>query len=626
MKIILFIYLFISSISAMADSTKIQMRVLLLTTDVRLDASSKTKFAENLLRGFHIPFDTKYLVGKDGGTTLYHNLVLTDEFGFPKYYAVILSDSLLSTNDAGDSALDAEQWADFKKYLAKYKVRTLSLETFPKNLNGLRAGRLKRTPVFTFNKALASLDPALNISASIPTENTQVYPVDIPTTNKDYLVAGYFDKMAGLLIQTHPEGYKQMHFLFTPKEGSVLSYVTGSLAIHWLTRGLYIGKRRTYLNAHVDDLYLPTEMNTVPNNPASVPIFRLSPLDVDNFLNQNKNQISKLAMNPNFKIEFAFNADGIIPKESPLKDELYAKTKQVVKEFNWVSHTYTHPNLDDYSYAQVDEELKKNILVAKDLTAGAEEFYSPHSLVTPQISGLFNGEAIRAIKDNGIRSVVGDNSLLELTPPNPHNAFYTNELINGEAGLMIMPRDATDIDYNVSIPEESIHYYMDVNGITVPTTLEDVMKSEVSRTAFQLLNYRESAYMFHQANVRSFSYDNQIESLLSIWIKRNLAEYRKYLKLPVLSVKMDDLYQIYKARETEEDCSPRGYIVILNNTIKSTEIGSKFGCSVDLSSSIYNLGSKSSKYGSDFTLTTKTSPHFKPMKGINLIKPIPYEY
>lgn len=59
--------------------------------------------------------------------------------------------------------------------------------------------------------------------------------------------------------------------------------------------------------------------------------------------------------------------------------------------------------------------------------------YSASSIVTPLISGLHNPEAIQAIFDAGHKTVVGDNSRMDLQPVNVHHAFAS---INGVHGGM----------------------------------------------------------------------------------------------------------------------------------------------------------------------------------------------
>lgn len=90
--------------------------------------------------------------------------------------------------------------------------------------------------------------------------------------------------------------------------------------------------------------------------------------------------------------------------------------------------------------------------------------WSPGSLVCPEISGLVpagyydkrtpkrlygnpgNTAAFTAMRNNGISTVVGDNSRDELKAKNPHHGKF------GENGVLIIPRHSPSIAYNCDDP------------------------------------------------------------------------------------------------------------------------------------------------------------------------------
>jgi len=61
-------------------------------------------------------------------------------------------------------------------------------------------------------------------------------------------------------------------------------------------------------------------------------------------------------------------------------------------------------------------------------------------MVTPAISGLFNGEALKALWDVGIRYVDGDNTVDALIPPNLWYGIITTQDVHGFPGMFITPR------------------------------------------------------------------------------------------------------------------------------------------------------------------------------------------
>lgn len=55
--------------------------------------------------------------------------------------------------------------------------------------------------------------------------------------------------------------------------------------------------------------------------------------------------------------------------------------------------------------------------------------YSAASMVTPAISGLFNGDALSTIAASGVGAVVGDNTwAMLLNPTSPHRMLYTTDV------------------------------------------------------------------------------------------------------------------------------------------------------------------------------------------------------
>jgi len=80
-------------------------------------------------------------------------------------------------------------------------------------------------------------------------------------------------------------------------------------------------------------------------------------------------------------------------------------------------------------------------------------------MVTPGISGLFNPNALRALKDGGIKYVVGDNSVTALQASNPYHGIQTTAAVNGYESVYIVPRFPTDIYYDTPNPTVNAQEY-----------------------------------------------------------------------------------------------------------------------------------------------------------------------
>jgi hypothetical protein len=117
--------------------------------------------------------------------------------------------------------------------------------------------------------------------------------------------------------------------------------------------------------------------------------------------------------------------------------------------FGWVSHTFTHEDLDNATFADAFKEITFNQQHATILGIDKAAIWSPHGLVPPAITGLHNGDALKAFFQNGITNVVGDDTRPALVNPiNPHWPIITTVSTNGFAGVQISSRGATRIFYD----------------------------------------------------------------------------------------------------------------------------------------------------------------------------------
>jgi hypothetical protein len=119
--------------------------------------------------------------------------------------------------------------------------------------------------------------------------------------------------------------------------------------------------------------------------------------------------------------------------------------------FAHISHTFTHEDQDNATYFDVYQEMTWNQAWLKQVgIAGATKF-SPKGLIPPAITGLHNGDALRAWLAAGIVNAVGDNTRpVLMNQVNEMWPLISTVAANGYAGVQINPRWATNIYYNVS--------------------------------------------------------------------------------------------------------------------------------------------------------------------------------
>ena len=133
-------------------------------------------------------------------------------------------------------------------------------------------------------------------------------------------------------------------------------------------------------------------------------------------------------------------------------DPLTSAAMTLAPGFTSISHTWDHRVLTGMSYASAFDELSLNNQFA---IGAALAPYRIDNLVTPEISGLDNAEAMRAAWDIGVRQLASDTAKPEGRSKTP-NSGIRNVVV---PDLLEVPRRPTEVYYNVSQPAESIAEY-----------------------------------------------------------------------------------------------------------------------------------------------------------------------
>lgn len=85
-----------------------------------------------------------------------------------------------------------------------------------------------------------------------------------------------------------------------------------------------------------------------------------------------------------------------------------------------VSHTFTHLELNEATYHDTLREIEFNLMYGELLNLTNAAKFSGGGLIPPAITGMHNGDALRAFTDNGLWNAIGDN-----TRPNLRNPVST---------------------------------------------------------------------------------------------------------------------------------------------------------------------------------------------------------
>jgi len=255
------------------------------------------------------------------------------------------------------------------------------------------------------------------------------------------------------------------------------------------------------------------------------------------------------------------------------EDALYAHFKKHENQDNffWLTHTFTHLKLDAASYRDSDLEMKANIKMTKEPYLGMydRDCYSKHSIVTPEISGLHNGDNLKALKENEVYYAVGDTSRTDLSPGNFYFPFISNMTTSNFDGFVVFPRQPPQVYWDCSTIEENMIEYKQRYPDRVTVTWEQHLDEEADLHVKNFLKMRHDPYMFHEGNLRNADYPvvtigtaTGNFGMMQQWVERMVVEFNKYFNWPVISIKMDDLAATYIDRISRASCQPEYTMVI----------------------------------------------------------------
>lgn len=373
-----------------APGQRIELKVLLLSAD---GTESGFEAWKAQLEREGVPYET--FVAFDGQRRA---AALTDtrlaDYGadVAHYQAVILATGDLGhnvTNPGGTSsylsALTDAEWAALAKFERTFGVRRLSDYTAPSAARGLTA-----VPGAWQDGIAAELTPAGK--AAFPYLRGRVLVADdAPGGNEAFgyaaqPVAGapWETLLAGpagsalMGVYTHPEdGREELVMTVSSNQYQNHNQLLRHGMLNWVTRGVFLGSERYYLELQIDDLFLGDDVwDPVANVTRYDQSSRMTPADVDRAIAWSNAR--------GVKLDMVFNGGG-----SEAGDALAAHFRanaSVRGAFRYVNHTDTHANLDCSTSSFIRDQIRDNVAFARanELPVDASE------LVTGEHSGLAN--------------------------------------------------------------------------------------------------------------------------------------------------------------------------------------------------------------------------------------------
>ncbi|KNC84043.1 hypothetical protein SARC_03730 [Sphaeroforma arctica JP610] len=577
---------------------------------------------KNVVQGYGSPFDVIVGAQPDLAGHGWHSIVVADSDvnqTWVREYAARTRARLVflqSTADANDSTVLGVQDMFFDPSFQNITVADSD------NARQL-AGVLNTTSSWNVSETAPSAVSVVNTTMTTP---FLVY--DYETISADSAVAAF--------VANTTLGTEEMHFRFHANQAGLganfvpfytlsTEYTQMNLALghswyEWVTRGVFLGYRRLTMNIHVDDWFINSGIKYT--NEA----WKINSSDVETYVAWRKDFIENvLPAGSNFKLEPAYNGAGLGMsgyEDTSLNEASY----EYAAEFDWMSHTWTHMNMDwledwqcDGKHKECnplpehyDAELGYNQKVARGEGIASDEYidlyygqiatpphqfldnrtelmennYSPKSLVTPEITGLwpasYNGTPpvgrkpylrntlfFSKLVEYGIENVVGDNSRPELNAEVMYHAVVSTEEEYGTDGILIIPRWSPNIPFNCKDLDCVVRFYDE--GACYWTTYgapcndsqvwtgADAINREAKSSTIPLLQQRWDPYMFHQANVHAQPYHNTSIPLVGQFVQDVAEDVLRYVTgLPFISIKMDDLGVMYRERMARDNAEHYG--------------------------------------------------------------------
>jgi hypothetical protein len=514
---------------ALASNALIQgpvdLKLLVISADgLETDFPAITTF----LNQIGVPYDTLIATQKPLVPSMLWNGVSHG------YYQGIL----LCTGNLGGQ-FDASEWTTLWQYEASFGIRQATLYTYPSVDYGLTYVGFQDTSMTPLQTQLTSAGQQvffyLKATTPITIENSWTYLATVisPTVTTPLLVTSQGHAIAS--VTTYSNGRQNLAVTAANNSGLMHSMLWSYGIINWVTKGLFLGERHVNLDAQLDDILIKNAIwDTVNLTDTTGLLYRMTGNDLNAVAAWQANRQASTPNASTLRLEWAFNGEGGAPNYYP-NDTLTPAVVALQNQFNWVSHTYSHANLDTISYTLATSELSQNHTVATNQLSLTRYFRD--TMVQPNISGLNNSEFLRAAADFGIRYLIADTSRPGWNNPSPNVGFYSSSQPN----LLIIPRRPTNLFYNVSTPAEWVSEYNNFYRLYWGRDLSysEILDKESEVWLSYLLKWDIDPLMFHQPNARAY---NGSQSLLGDLIDATLTKYnQRYSNLPVRNLSERDV-------------------------------------------------------------------------------------
>ncbi|RMZ35994.1 hypothetical protein AFCA_000811 [Aspergillus flavus] len=585
------------------------------------------------LNGYGIPFTT-LLVPQSGVTLPELNGTSGGNFGG----IVVASEVSYDYGAQGfQSALTTDQWNQLYAYQLEYSVRMVQYDVYPGPNYGASAvgGGCCDSGVeqlVSFSDVSDFKEAGLKTGAGVSTTGLWHYPASVNDTATTKEIArfaanGNYGSETTAAVINNFNGRQQMAFFLSfDTTWSATSNYLQHAWINWLTRGLYAGHRRVNLNTQIDDMFLETDIY-YPNGTT----FRITTADMDGISSWLPTINGKMNAGSSYFVEVGHNGNGVIeaaagkdadacngggieydsPADTPLEfkkplgtgTDLWPKD---LTEYNWttectklddlfvwwttpanrdkyghISHTFTHEEQNNATYNDVKREISFNQAWLRQSGFYDAKYFTSNGIIPPAITGLHNGDALRAWYENGITNCVGDNTRTPLL--NQQNSmwpYFTTSASDGFDGMQVNPRWATRIYYNCDTPACTVQEWIDTSAGS--GDFSNLLATEKADTMRHLFGLHRDPYMFHQANLRNVGVD-PVEingetgqwSIMQAWVETMVQEFVRLVDWPIVTITHQEMSANFLDRYNRDQCNYSLQYTIGNKQITGVTLSAK---------------------------------------------------
>ncbi|OQN95525.1 hypothetical protein B0A48_18508 [Cryoendolithus antarcticus] len=309
-----------SSSSVSASTSVVGGQTVAQTILVFARSSAVAYSAYSGLEGYGIPYQV-VLVPSTGITLPALNSSTTQgNYGG----IVILSEVSYSYTTGFNSALTTDQMNTLYTYQTLFGVRMVRLDCYPGTTYGTQTAIASTGCCGTGVEQLISFTnstgfPTANIKtgATMSTISMYHYPAVITDSTTTWQIAKFAADSANqftgdttaAVINNFAGGQQMVFFTSWATDWSPTSAFLQHAYIHWMTRGLFQGARKVYLNTQIDDVHLTTDLYQ-PSDVGSS--FRISPEGLTHHISWMQNLNTRLPSGSNYKLELGHNGNGDI--------------------------------------------------------------------------------------------------------------------------------------------------------------------------------------------------------------------------------------------------------------------------------------------------------------------------